>query len=395
MKSFKKVTVLLVLLFCITQEVFAQSDLHVFGFFQTSLNRFDGGGSAVADIPTAYSPYFGGKSKYTIQEYNYNFVSVATQQLNVFFRKELTNNFTGWVNFEINGNLNTEKKWGSLRLEEAWVNYQLNDAFNVKVGLLIPRYGYLNEIKNRMPLLPYITRPLVYESSYSIINASDYVPERAFLQVSGYIPVGAITLDYAAYAGQAENAYISGVETNYAGNSSVDSVNFKLYGGRLGAKIGDLRFGISATYDKDNQQSTIKEDVPRTRLDLDLGYSAFNFFLEAEGCLVYMDPQNSTSDMDKAFIYGTLGYNFSEALFAYGMYGYLEDKADVKFKNGAQEYTLGFGYRPTESVVIKGGYSNYWAHSTQSLTLNAQLPPMNTAIDIDVKIYQLAVSILF
>jgi hypothetical protein len=391
MKSLKKNAVLLVLLFVTYSKITAQSDLQIFGFFQTSYNQYHGGGSAVADVPVSIF----GKSKLTLQNSNYNFFNGAVQQLNLLLRKELTNNFTAWVNFEINGNYNSERKWGVYKLEEAWVNYQYSDAFNVKAGLLIPRFAYLNEIKNRMPLLPYITRPLVYEASNSVVNASDYIPERAFLQASGYIPVGKITFDYAAYVGPAENAYIAGVDAGAAGGTSVDTVNFKLFGGRIGAKTGDLRLGFSGTFDKDNQQSTIKKDVSRIRLAFDFGYSIYGFFFEGEYISVKMDSKNSTQDMDKYFYYGTLGYNLTENLFFYGTYSHMKDNADVKFQNGATGYYFGAGFKPIESVVVKAAYSNYYADNNFLYKINAQLPSVNTNTHLDIDIYQLAISVLF
>ena len=186
MKSCAKVLVLILFIFSVGSNLFAQSELQVFGFFQGSMNKLEGAFSAVADMPAML-----GGGKMTLKADDNNYLSVQNQQLNVFFRKEINSSFTAWVNLEVNGSFNSSKNWGSLSLEEAWINYQSNDYLNIKAGLLIPKFAYLNEIKNRMPLLPYITRPLVYEASLSrTIDISNYVPERAFVQVYGYIPVG-------------------------------------------------------------------------------------------------------------------------------------------------------------------------------------------------------------
>lgn len=367
----------------------AQSDLQIFGFFQASINKLNGGYTAVADVPASIF----GTSKLTLDEQHNDYLSPFVQQLNIFGRKEIDQNFTAWINLEITGSYNSDMKWGSFSLQEAWVNYQNSDAFNVKAGLLIPRFAYLNEIKNRMPLLPYITRPLIYESALKDVDQSNYVPERAFAQVYGYLPAGDLTFDYAAFVGPSESSYIAG--SGAIGGNSVDTTNFKLFGGRVGLKYNDLRLGISATTDKDNQQSKLNENVQRTRLALDFGYSAYNFFFDAEYISVQLDPKNTSNDMNKQFYYGTLGYNFSDFLFAYGSYSFLKDNDSDILKTGMKGVIVGVGYRPTYSVVLKAAYSNYYGNSSFPMIINPALPEVNTTVDLNIKAYQLAVSVLF
>lgn len=386
----KTKTILFVLIMALmSQSNFAQSDLQVFGFFQGSVSKLKGGYSAIADVPAMVNP----TGKLVLSEKKDDYTNPSIQQLNLFFRKELNEKFTAWVNFEILGSYNSGNSWGSFSLEEAWVNYQMNNAFNVKAGLLIPRFAYLNEIKNRMPLLPYITRPLVYESSNKTINYSHFVPERAFVQAYGYIPVSDFTFDYAVFAGPSENSYISG--SGATGGTSVDTTNFKLFGGRVGAKYSDLRFGVSFTSDKDNQQATILEDVSRTRFAFDLGYSLYNFFFDAEYIAVNLKPKNSTKNQNKLFYYGTLGYNITDDLFAYGSYSYLKDENDNILNSGMKGLIFGMGFKPLESVVIKGSYAAYYAKSSFDVVINPNIPAVNTNVDIDYKSYQIAVSVLF
>jgi hypothetical protein len=371
-------------------QVFAQNDLQVFGFFQGTVNRLKGGYSAIATVPKAVF----GTDKLTLSSHNDNYTSLSMQQLNLFFRKEMNDNFTAWVNFEIAGNYSSNNKWGTFSLEEAWVNYQLNDAFNLKMGISIPRFAYLNEIKNKMPLLPYITRPLVYETAATAIDATHFIPEKAFIQAYGYLPVGDITLDYSVFVGPSEKPYIDG-SGKATGGTSVDTTNFKLFGGRVGIKSGNFRAGISATFDKDNQQSTIKQDVPRTRLAFDLGYTFMNFFLDGEYISVKLDPKNYVRDQNKQFYYATLGYNISDDLFAYGTYSYMEDNDHDVLKAGMKGIILGAGYKPTDALVLKAGYANYLAENSYQLVINPALPAVNTNVDLDIKVYQLAISVLF
>jgi len=383
----KKQFMLLFLIIALAGTVFAQSDIQMFGFFQSSLTKLDGNYSVISTVPKAIY----GTDKLLLQGKTEKYNSSSLSQLNLFFRKELNNNITAWVNFEVLGNFNSSKNWGSYSIEEAWVNYQSSDAFNIKVGLLIPRFAYLNEIKNRMPLLPYITRPLVYEASNQSIEASNYIPEKAFIQASGYIPLGDITLDYSAFIGSSESSYILAESKG----TTTDTTNFKLFGGRVGIKSSTFHLGVSTTFDKNNLQKEFKEDVNRTRIAFDLGYSTSGLFFEGEYILVKLNPKNTTKDLDKLFYYGTLGYNITDDLFAYGSYSYIDDQNNNTLASGMKGVIFGAGYKVTDSFIIKGGYSTYFADSSFPLVLNQNLPAANTNVKIDYKLFQLAVSVLF
>ena len=95
------------------------------------------------------------------------------------------------------------------------------------------------------------------------------------------------------------------------------------------------------------------------------------------------------------FYYGTLGYNISEKLYGYGTYSFIKDKGNNVLKAGLKSVIFGFGYRATDAVVIKGGYSNYWGNSSFPMVINPALPAVNTTVDLDIKVYQIAVSVLF
>src|SRR5690606_13765889 len=133
------------------------------------------------------------------------------QQLNIFLNKNLSNDFSAFVNLEFTNTFSSERNWGGLNLEEAWMKYSHSDAFNIKAGLLIPKFNYLNEIKNKTPLLPYVGRPTAYEATLAAaLNLEAYIPARAFLQVNGLVPVGDGKFDYAVYAGNSDKAHING-----------------------------------------------------------------------------------------------------------------------------------------------------------------------------------------
>src|SRR5262245_17023286 len=165
--------------------VFGQTNspgLKVFGYFQAAL------GSQ--------------KDLQTQREAN----SFTLQQLNLFLQKDLTADWTAFVNFEFVNSYSSLYNWGAFSLEEAWINYNGSNQFRLKLGLLTPAFNNLNEIKNRTPLLPYIIRPVVYESSFrQTVPTEDFLPARAFAQVYGFIPWAETKFDYAVYLGNSPN----------------------------------------------------------------------------------------------------------------------------------------------------------------------------------------------
>ncbi|GAB4330596.1 MAG: hypothetical protein Kow0037_06480 [Calditrichia bacterium] len=369
------------------QTLLAQGELEVFGFFQGQLANVNGEYEVKADVPTP-----NGTQTMVLDKLDDEYINSNIQQMNLFFRKEISGKFTAMVNLEFTNSFSTERSWGNLNLEEAWLRYQASDKLSIKAGLLIPTFNNMNEIKNKSPLLPYILRPLVYEASYSaLLPIPEYIPERAFVQAYGELPAGKASVDYAVYVGQSETSYIRNEGVEGPKVPGTDTTKFKLVGGRLGVKYGNLKAGVSATYDKANRQATLGEDVPRTRLGADLNYSLANAFLEAEYISVKLDPKADAGDMDKLFYYATLGYNLSEKIYAYGSYSYLEDKETEFLSTGMKGYFVGVGYKPDFGLALKAQYGKFKADG------NVTVPglPVPADVHLDYGQFAVAVSVLF
>jgi len=131
-----------------------ESDLKIFGYFQASLYKDK-------DLLT-------GKKSNTF----------TLQQLNLMMNKGLWKKWNAFINFEFTNSFSSFDNWGTFALEEAWVRYRYNRYFRLEMGLLIPQFNSLNPIKNRTPLLPYIIRPLVYETSFQeSFPIQEFVPQ--------------------------------------------------------------------------------------------------------------------------------------------------------------------------------------------------------------------------
>jgi hypothetical protein len=378
-----------------TASITAQNtdDIYVFGFAQTIFNN--------KNIESVAYPYPEGNPVNGIPfvfESNFKSNTFAAHQINLFFRKTISDDVTFFLNFEATGTFSTNNRSGNFEIPEAWISYAHSDAFNLKLGLLLPRFNNLNEIKNRLPLFPYIIRPPVYEGLFSgIIQLEDYVPQQAFIQFSGDLFItDNILADYAVYVGNAESSYNSqlgpgeGSITTEEGGALFrgESLSKKLLvGGRIGIKnfARDFKFGISSTFDHDNRneldQRSISRfdgifipaygDVPRYRLGADLSFRIRNLDFESEYIGVFHDysdirniPQYRNASLNKMSFYANLTYNINEKVFLFGGYGEVRDNSfefmvpDSPDKAGLINKAGGLGYRFLDSVVLKAQYTN-------------------------------------
>ena len=344
-------TFISLLLLSITgSESFAQREdtpLKVFGYFQNSLQHW-----------TAF--------KYQPAQNSF-----GLQQLNLFFQKDLYRNWTAFVNVEALNTFSSSRQWGALNLEEAWVKYNPNMKFNLKLGLQIPIFNNLNEIKNRTPVLPYIIRPLVYETSFSeFFPIEEFVPARAFVQAYGFLPAGEAKFDYAVYLGNSPN--INAEPAN--GQTGVDTSTTFLVGGRLGVRCRELKLGLSATREKNNdfielapllgRRAASLHELPVTRLGGDLSYNLANFSFESEFILVDVHPGIPELELALEFYYATLGYQFTNALFGYGSYWLTDVHVATLIPDNEQSRdedlrvsTLGVSYDLKDRIRLKGQFA--------------------------------------
>lgn len=343
----------LLLLSIAGSESFAQREdtpLKVFGYFQNSLQQW----TAFQHQPAQNS--FG------------------LQQLNLFFQKDLYQNWTAFVNFEALNTFSSSRRWGALNLEEAWVKYNPNMKFNLKLGLQIPIFNNLNAVKNRTPVLPYIIRPLVYETSFGeFIPLEEFVPARAFVQAYGFLPAGEAKFDYAVYLGNSPN--INADPKN--GQTGVDTTTAFLVGGRLGIRYRELKLGLSATYEKSNgfvdladtlgRRPEELQERPVTRVGGDLSYNLANFSFESEFIKVAVNAGIPEVDLALNFFYATLGYRFTNELYGYGSYWFTNAQITVLIPGDEKMEdediivsTAGISYDLNDRIRLKGQFARVY-----------------------------------
>lgn len=283
-------------------------------------------------------------------------------------------------------------------------------ALNIKFGHIVPTFNAFNEIKTKFPLLPYLIRPMVYESSFRyIIQPEEYLPSHAAMQINGTLVSDAFKFDYALFGGNSD--FVISNKIAGAGKYAIagfDSTNFKLFGGRIGARFADVNIGVSYTYDK-SPNATVNDNITlvntklaaspyqvpsvskvgagdRNRIGADISVEAFGLTLESE----YIYTMTTLSDKDKAmlkylitvssvqtgvpgvapipmfsdnldrhFFYANLTYDFLERFFVTAGFSYLKSS----FERAIYQYGLtgilgGVGFRLSDNVTMKAQYTN-------------------------------------
>lgn len=345
----------------------AESDLRVFGYFQNiwAHERFTNSDGSKLE-----------------------FDSFSVQQLNLFLQRDLARRWTAFVNFEALNSYSSARNWGSFSLEEAWVKYRFGSRLSIKLGQHVPPFNNFNEIKNRTPLMPYIVRPLVYETSYrEFISIDDYAPGRAYAQVYGYLPRGETKIDYAFYVGNGPE--ISDTSDSGLGQTGIDTTTSTLVGTRLGIRHGEWKMGLSATAEQvedakayfaslndpfnpgelDALFSALKKPVgqiTRWRWGGDLSFHLGKFSFEGEVIHAGYNDNVAELKFDRDFNYATVGYQHSEALLVYASYQteegeftrYHEDFGGLfQLKTDIDLPMFGFAYRINDRVTLKGQYA--------------------------------------
>ena len=345
--------------------------------------------------------------------------SFNMQEMDLFVRKDLGSDVSCLIDLQTLDNFSSVNNWGSINLDEAWIKFSPSKLFNLKVGKIVPAFNNFNEIKTKFPLMPYIFRPIVYEATYqSTLQVSQWVPEHAAIQINGTTPVSDIKLDYAIFAGNSDFivSQFQGLSTMLPG---MDSTQFKMGGGRVGARYMGIKLGVSGTYDYSKHED-VNEFVdkintglkaknipiiiptlsatPRGRIGIDLSYTGHGFSFEGEYIRVkeMLDDANKTklnaicsmvwpysqhtvaiaNDLTKTFVYGNLMYDFCEKYFVTLGYSRLTNKSSLMFSSEGLDIVMaGAGYHYNDNITLKfliGNVSNVF--NTKALDQINNLP---------------------
>lgn len=371
---------ILTLLHGVTYAQVNDDDLYIFGFSQVIFNH--------RQLDSNIYPSSTFPAGLTV---NSNTSTFALHQVNLFFQKSINSKTTFFLNFEASGSYSSRLPSGEFEIPEGWISFKLSDGLSLKTGLLLPRFNNLTEIKNRLPLFPYIIRPIVYEALLSnIFKPEDYKPQSAYFQLSGDKKLfDNYNLNYAFFIGNAENSFLSSIRSNEVGTEEESTTLYRgenlntalAYGGRIGIEnyINTKKFGVSFTIDEDNKTkpensvfrlpkltTPILGEIPRYRLGIDLSFTHQNLSFESEYMGVFHDHSNirnkqafQSANLNKFFAYGNVTYDFTEKLYAFGYISYNSDNTyefvapNSPSKAGIKIISTGGGWRINEVTIFK------------------------------------------
>ena len=307
--------------------------------------------------------------------------SFNLQQLNLMAQRTFTHRWSAFVNIEMVNTFSSANGWGSINVEEAWARYRRGHKLNVTMGLLIPKFNRLNEIKNRMPVLPYIVRPLIYESSLADVVAIDeFVPRRAFVQAHGFFITGPVKIDYAVYAGNSPMVNSSPM----LGQTGVDTTDTMMGGGRIGIRAGNVKFGISGTGEQLDFPEALEDTlavargslqgVERSRVGVDLSFQIGRFDFEFEAVSVDYHEDVTAFNPDKEFGYGTAGFHINDRWYVYVSYWDTKQHFNTVsrgfFETRIKIPSIGFSYSLHDRIALKGQFGS-GEHETEEPGVDA------------------------
>lgn len=304
----------------------------------------------------------------------HDYSSFSVQQLNVMLQKELSPRWTAFVNMEFVNSYSSSRLFGDFNLEEAWIRLRIGQRMSLKAGLLIPEFNRMNSIKTKMPLLPYIIRPLAYESSLAeAVAVEEYIPTRAFVTFYGHQPAGPLKIDHAVYVGNSPNVSTS----DQPGQSGVDTSRTFLVGGRIGVRTESIHAGVSGSLDYYDLPAEVGglihdpnpnvREIPRYRLGVDARLTRWKVTLEGEMIEVWYDDDLKEIVADKDFYYGTVLFAASDRLTVFGGYWYVSQNF-VAVAEGLRGFelvnyvgrlkipTFGASYTLTDYVILKAHF---------------------------------------
>lgn len=187
--------------------------------------------------------------------------SFYLQQTNVFLANRFNRKSSAFVNLEFVNNQDVKEQFGNVSLQEAWFDYNFTNDFSAKFGKLLPKFGALNDQRNRTPIFSFTTRPVIYEGLYGdIFNQEAFVPLFAFSQLEKNFSLSdKLTLEASAFVGNSENTLLisadnrgNASDANVSGQDTTDAVT---WGGKLNLvfsdyNVGIIKLGFSASTDE-------------------------------------------------------------------------------------------------------------------------------------------------
>ncbi|MEK9726474.1 MAG: porin [Candidatus Margulisiibacteriota bacterium] len=271
----------------------------------------------------------------------------------VKFNSEIEYEYGGYVTNEDDSN-NTQE--GQIKIEQAWVDYQINDIFTLRSGIVLVPVGQLN-IYHDSDMRDFTARPLV---NYYIIPTTwmdTGVGGHGSIELSDY------EITYEAYVINGfndANLYSTSKGTrNLRPNFKSDTNQSKAISARIGLIPNiNTKFGIS-TYQGSSDQSLVAFDAQ---------YSLGALKLKGEAARYSDGFDNDANGFNIEGKFNIAPYfNLNSQLNLLARYETVDLQANENASGEITRTSFGFNFRPVPLLVYKLEYS---LNNTQGQTDN-------------------------
>ncbi len=286
---------------------------------------------------------------------------------NLFFNTE--------VEFEYGGQINANTNDGELKIEQAWADYRIDDAFILRGGVVLMPFGIVNVLHDS-DVRETTTRPLM---------AGSVVPTTWMDTGAGFhgllFPTEDIQLSYEAYATNGLGNKISAADGLKKARPSFkdDNNGNKAISGRVALSpwLG-LEFGLSGyrgMYDQSRSLTMLGGDAALAAGPFELLGEYANSLTEGGSFTTGSGATATTTaipgSMDGYYVEGRYrffpdllqgtflgrGGGFPQASMALiGRYGAADTDKATAGVTDKTEYVVGFNYRPVQTFVTKLEY---------------------------------------
>ena len=260
----------------------------------------------------------------------------------------------------------------NMRLDWAFVDYQLTSTLTGRAGQIKAPIGLYNEIRDIKFLQLSTLQPMLYQEAVDIAFES-----YRGVAVAYDHDLGNSSLALDAYAGQ---------QVDFESSTTIK--NRGLTGGRLTYKtpLDGLKFMVSAYTNKKKTISTAVESTLNSAI-LSADYTANNWDIKAE----YADQHNGLENKKARTYYAQAGYTFAEKWTPFMRYDYIT--TDVSQKSDPSYYqkskVLGVNYKLNNSVAVR--VENHWNTGYAMPVASSE----NTGVKDDWNLFAASVNFIF
>ncbi|MBL4765873.1 MAG: porin [Colwellia sp.] len=313
-----------------------------------------------ADAGVFTNTTIGGYGELHYNNYEDSDAKVDFHRFVLFFGHEFSDSVRFFSEFELEHSIAGEGKSGEVELEQAYVEVDINEAVNSKVGLFLIPVGIINET-HEPPTFYGVERNGVEKN---IIPATWWEAGVAF----NYKPAGGVSIDGAVTSGL--NATKKNDDGSYSftgirkGRQKVAKATAEnlAYTGRIKyTAIAGLELAATLQYQTDLTQGLGELDTASaTLLETHAIYQIENFTVRALYARWDIDGEEakaSGSDEQTGW-YVEPSYKFNEKVGVFARYSEYDNNAGNSASTAVESTSVGVNYYIHENVVIKADYEN-------------------------------------